>query len=299
MTRITLRTSGSTGTPKSCTHEFSHLQAEIDYLAERFASRERIVAVVLAHHLYGFLFTAMLPDLLGIDVASADRTGGVALSQSPRSGDLVVAIPEQWKFLNRTFAKWPERVEGAVSTAPCSHELIRSLMETGLRDMTEIYGSTETSGIGTRTWPEESYRLMPQWHLSTGDDAKAIDLVHSSGRRYQLMDRIDFREDGSFEICGRLDGSVQVGGTNVYPAQIAALLAFRPRIAAATVRLMRPEEGTRLKAFIVPDSKSSPAIVREELEAWIEGHLTSVERPKALTFGPALPVDPLGNALDW
>jgi len=96
-----------------------------------------------------------------------------------------------------------------------------------------------------------------------------------------------------------MDGSVQVGGTNVYPARITALLVAQPGIAAATVRLMRPEEGHRLKAFIVSDSELSPETLRERLEAWIEAHLAAVERPKALTFGPSLPVDAHGDASDW
>jgi len=295
VTRITLRTSGSTGTPKICTHEFSHLRTEIGYLAEKFVTQERIVAFVQAHHIYGFLFTAMLPDQLGLEVVRAERSGLNGL----RSGDLIVSFPEQWQFLNRSLAKWPDHVDGVVSTAPCSSELIRSLIEAGLHTMTEIYGSTETSGIGTRTWPEDTYRLMPHWRPATSTDAQTTDLIHSSGMRVQLMDRIKFSEDGCFTIAGRLDGSVQVGGTNVYPVRIAAMLASRPGVADAAVRLMRHEEGTRLKAFIVPSSDVSPEIVSEELQAWIGAHLTAVERPKALTFGSALPTNLNGNALDW
>jgi acyl-coenzyme A synthetase/AMP-(fatty) acid ligase len=55
----------------------------------------------------------------------------------------------------------------------------------------------------------------------------------------------------------------------------------------------------RLKAFIVPEPETSQDIVRRELEGWIKTHLTAVERPKALTFGPAIPTDSLGNPLDW
>ena len=140
---------------------------------------------------------------------------------------------------------------------------------------------------------------MEHWHPANASDSQETYLIHSSGMRVQLMDRVHFREDGRFVLAGRLDGSVQVGGTNVYPERIAALLVSRPGVRDASVRLMRPEEGTRLKAFIVPDSETSQDIVHRELEGWIETHLTAVERPKALSFGPALPTDLLGNALDW
>jgi len=165
--------------------------------------------------------------------------------------------------------------------------------------MTEVYGSTETSGVGIRTWPEDTYRLMPQWQGGTTSDRGQSSLTHGSGKRVQLMDRIHFRENERFELAGRLDGSVQVGGTNVFPERIAALLVSLPGVAGAAVRLMRPEEGTRMKALVVPALESSGEDLRRELETWIETHLPAVERPKALTFVPAIPMDSFGTALDW
>ncbi|MBB5331689.1 AMP-binding protein [Tunturiibacter gelidoferens] len=296
---ITFRTSGSTGTPKRCTHEFTHLQVEVRHLAELFVTRRRAVALALAHHIYGFIFTAMLPDQLGIDVLSHKRVRQVGPDHWLRRGDLVVSIPEHWEFLNRTLTKWPAGVNGVVSTAPCSRRLIDSLMERGLHGMTEIYGSTETSGIGTRAWPEETYRLMPHWQPASTNNRWKTDLLHNSGMQVKLMDRIQFRDDGSFYLTGRLDGSVQVGGTNVYPARIASLLVSRPGVADAAVRLMRPDEGVRLKAFIVPNSELPQGILVRELESWIETHLATAERPKKLTFGLARPIDALSCEPDW
>jgi long-chain acyl-CoA synthetase len=296
---ITFRTSGSTGTPKRCTHEFTHLQVEVRHLAELFVTRRRAVALALAHHIYGFIFTAMLPDQLGIDVLSDKRIHQAGSDRWLRRGDLVVSIPEHWQFLNRTLAKWPEGVDGVVSTAPCSRWLIDSLMERGLHRMTEIYGSTETSGIGTRAWPEETYRLMPHWQSAATSDHRKTELIHNSGMRVQLMDRIQFCDDGSFYLTGRLDGSVQVGGTNDYPARIATLLVSRPGVADAAVRLMRPDEGMRLEAFIVPNAELPQDILLRELEVWIATHLTTAERPKKLTFGLAKPIDSLRSQLDW
>jgi long-chain acyl-CoA synthetase len=297
--RITFRTSGSTGIPKRCTHEFPYLRTEVRYLANMFNAQTRIVARVAAHHIYGFLFTAMLPDRLGLEVVSDVRTDREALPLRLMSGDLIVSIPEHWELLDRTFFTWPKNVEGVVSTAPCSRALISSLIERGLPGMTEVYGPSETSGVGTRTWPEDKYRLMQQWQRGTTSDQGQSSLTHASGKRVQLMDRIHFRENEQFELAGRLDGSVQVGGTNVFPERIAALLVSLPGVAGAAVRLMRPEEGMRMKALVVPDSESSGEDLRRELETWIETHLPAVERPKALTFVPAILMDSFGRALDW
>jgi 4-coumarate--CoA ligase (photoactive yellow protein activation family) len=296
---ITFMTSGSTGPAKMCVHQLSHLQTEILYLADVFSSRKRIVALAPAHHIYGFLLTAMLPDQLGLEVVSAEHVDPCGLARSFRKSDLIVSIPDYWQWLNQTSLTWPEEICGVVSTAPCPAPLIRSLMQKGLNDMLEIYGSSETSGIGVRAWPDNSYRLMPHWRRGHSNDPEQTDLIHASGIQVRLMDRIEFLEDGSFLLAGRRDGAVQVGGMNVYPARIASLLLARPGVAKVAVRLMRPEEGVRLKAFIVPIPGASVEDVRGDLEKWIEKYLNVVERPKAMKFGLMLPIISPGEALDW
>ncbi len=93
---------------------------------------------------------------------------------------------------------------------------------------------------------------------------------------------------------------VQVGGINVSPQRVAAALAQRPGVAQATVRLMNPDEGTRLKAFIVPrEATADTAALEAELWTWIDEHLAAAERPKSIVFGNVLPVGPLGKAADW
>ena len=97
--RITFMTSGSTGRPKRCTHEFSHLQTEVTYLAEVFADRTRVIPLTPAHHIYGFLFTAMLPDKLGQRASVFQTENGSQLPKDLGRGDLVVSFPARWQWL--------------------------------------------------------------------------------------------------------------------------------------------------------------------------------------------------------
>jgi long-chain acyl-CoA synthetase len=264
VSHLAFQTSGSTGIPKRCTHGFGTLHTEVNFLAEMFASSRRVFALTPAHHIYGFLFTAMLPDRLGAEVVEYDSACSAALSPRLQQNDLLVSIPERWGFLNRTVTEWPEQVDGVVSTAPCARELIAALVDNGLHSMTEIYGSTETAGIGTRRWPEQRYRLMPQWTPMDSADVDRTELVHTSGLRVEPMDRF-----------------------YVYPARIAALLAARPGVTDAAVSVAKV--GGRLRAFIVADAGVSPELVRRELEAWMRQNLNPVERPQSMEFGTALP----------
>lgn len=297
--RITFMTSGSTGRPKRCTHEFSHLQAEITYLAEIFADRTRIVALTPAHHIYGFLFTAMLPDRLGHQQPVTRTESASRLPLDLGRGDLVVGFPERWQWLHRTVAQWPEGVSGVVSTAPCPPDLKAGLMERGLSSFTEVYGSSETAGLGVRRWPETRYRFMPQWKYCNASSAEGTLVTHDSGLEIRVQDHLELEEDGSFTLAGRIDAAVQVGGTNVYPKRIAALLRNQPGVLDAAVRLDITDRGSRLKAFVVPQPHIEPAALRSQLQQWANSTLKPAERPKSITFGSDLPKDQKGKDCDW
>ncbi len=297
--RITFMTAGSTGKPKRCTHEFSHLQTEITYLAEVFADRTRVIPLTPAHHIYGFLFTAMLPDRLGHGSFLSRNESGSGLPKDLQRGDLVVAFPERWQWLHRTVKQWPDGVSGVVSTAPCPPDLKAGLMEQGLSSLTEVYGSSETAGLGLRRWPEARYRFMPHWKHRDAIDAKGLLLTHDSGLQVRVEDHLELYEDGGFTLAGRIDAAVQVGGTNVYPRRIAELIRKQPGVLDAVVRLHTTDSGNRLKAFVVPQSHIEPRALRAQLETWANGTLASVERPKSIAFGSALPKDPMGKDCDW
>ena len=57
---ITFRTSGTMSSSKACTHDSETLVQEAEELAEIFAGSRRIISMVPAHHIYGFLFTVLV-----------------------------------------------------------------------------------------------------------------------------------------------------------------------------------------------------------------------------------------------
>ena len=294
--RVSFATSGSTGKPKRCTHAFEDLGREVRHLGEVFSGRTRVLAFVPSHHIYGFIFTALLPDVLNVDVAEPTRA--VRALSTLKRGDLLVAFPERWMWLERTIPRWPDGVVGVTSTAPCPRALIEALVSQGLSAMTEVYGSSETAGVATRVWPETGYRLMPHWTFGEhGADTTRI--ADGSGRCFELPDAVERVADGSFTITGRRDDVVQVGGVNVRLNEVAARLRERPGIKDVAVRLMRPDEGLRLKAFIVAEHGRREDHLRLDLDVWIGQALAPAARPCALTFGRQLPINAMGKAADW
>lgn len=299
-THLAFRTSGSTGTPTTCRHGLATLAQEADALAALFADRQRVVAAVPPHHIYGFLFTALLPDRLGVPVVDAEAAGPTGLAALLRDGDLLVTFPLRWDLLVRHGARFPAGVVGTTSTGPCRAETARAVRGAGLDRLVEVYGASETAGVGWREGPEAPYRLFPYWR-PTGDATRRLVRTLPDGTDappVALMDGAEWVDAERFRLAGRRDAAVQVAGVNVFPAAVAERLRAHPLVTDCRVRLQRPEEGRRLKAFVVPAAPVT-AEARADLDAWTRAHFPAPERPVALAFGPSLPLSPAGKDADW
>jgi Acyl-coenzyme A synthetases/AMP-(fatty) acid ligases len=60
--RVTFQTSGSTGAPKRIAHEWADLDAEAEAAAAALPGVRRVLALAPPHHIYGFLWTVLLPQ---------------------------------------------------------------------------------------------------------------------------------------------------------------------------------------------------------------------------------------------
>lgn len=302
--QMTFETSGSTGAPKACTHTVQTLMEEAEIWAERYQDRKHIIALVPPHHIFGFIFTVLLPQIMGIPVVDVRYSGASGLKdalQAKRS--LVIGAPVHWQYISRSFLSLPAGLRGVTSTAPMPKPVAARLKAQGLDDLTEIYGSTETAGVGLRGRGESAYTLLPHWSLERDGKGKGEDqqahLVHkSTGAKQPLMDTVTLGANRTFTLNGRKDGAVQVGGTNVFPSRVADILRLQPQVAQCAVRLCHTTQ--RLMAFIVPHD---PADSVEDLEQFLREActeaLTAAERPTRYDFGLELPQTPMGKSTAW
>lgn len=302
----TFRTSGSTGIPKSCSHPLAGLEQEVGALLELLPNGRRILAAVPCHHIYGFLFTVLLPRRLGnVPVLDVRGHAPEAIATIARQGDIVIGHPAFWAACVRAASSgWSPGVTGVTSTAPCPAETAVALTVAGLSRLLQVHGSSETAGLGWRDDPHGPYTLLRHWKRDTGeqlsrtspsgDDAAAGSVVGV------LPDKVEWMDQRRYRLGGRLDGAVQVGGINVFPHRVSEVLLRHPGVAASAVRLMRPSEGLRLKAFIVPRGRDIDVeLLRQSLDAFATDKLSVAERPRAYSFGSVLPTDNMGKADDW
>jgi len=295
---LTFRTSGSTGAPKPCTHALATLEAEAGFFAGRFGGRGRVVALVPPHHIYGFLFTVLLPHALGVEVLEARGLSAGGLRRALRGDDLLVAHPTSLEVLRRTLDGLPPGLVVTSSTAPLPPALHAALLAMGAAEVTEIYGSSETAGIATRTTADGPFHLLPRWQPGgAGEDASVVE--RKTGREFPLPDRATWSGQRMLQLAGRKDEAVQVGGVNVFPRLLEARLRALPGVADAALRLDATLPEPRLKAFLVPEDLARGAALAAQVAAHCRDHWPAPERPVRIAHGPALPRNAMGKPRDW
>ncbi len=296
-THLTFQTSGSTGVPKKCTHSIADLMAEVESWAGIIERPDHIISLVPSHHIYGTIWTGLLPDHWGIDCTNRRFSAASALTETQPGKTLVIGTPALWQYVARSLLVFPAGVTGVTSTAPMPAQLAQQLGAQKLESLIEIYGSSETGGIGWRRDHTAPYALLSHWQRA---DASSLirSGVQGEQSRYDFMDEIDWHDERHLTVSGRRDGAVQIGGHNVFPEQIRQRLLGHADIADAAIRL-EPANG-RLKAFIVPKGEGEdPNALIDRIESWCAGEFKAAERPKRFAVGDALPRNAMGKLRDW
>ncbi len=117
------------------------------------------------------------------------------------------------------------------------------------------------------------------------------------GRLYGTGDRVRWR-DGRLEFLGRADRQVKVRGVRIEPAEIEAVLATHPAVAAAAVvPIADPAGEIALAAYWAPaDSAAVTERVSEaDLLRWLADRLPGPMVPAWIVRLEALPLDPSGK----
>lgn len=311
--QISFKSSGTTGFRNHHAHKLEHLEEEAQCLSQPFSGCSRILRAVPSHHIYGFIFTVLLPRFLGTSVEVVDIRGlsSNSIQSIIRPGDLMVAFPEFWQFMDESNIRFVNNVIGVNSSGSCSSRVGMNLMAKGLSGFYEVYGSTETAGIGWRDYPLADYTLFPFWEKSPTSDYEIYRLIKKGIKQlYSVQDHLIWSSTTQFVVKGRVDNVVQVGGVNVFLDDVRNTLLKHPQVKDAAIRLMSPDEGSRLKAFIVlnqslyldsnqPMNETNIENVLNDLKHYMDTNLSSVERPKSITFGEAIPKNKMGKLTDW
>jgi long-chain acyl-CoA synthetase len=287
---FTFSTSGSTGTRKQIRHAEAMLLAEAVAWTRVFSPACRVVVLCPVHHIYGFIFGVLLPAQLQIEVIDATHEALPKLLP----GDLIIAVPAQWQWLAARKLALAPSVIGVSSTAPLPGETRTQMRGLGLDALYEIYGSSETAGVGFRAESNAPYTLLDGRHCLP-DASVAARLPDGTFGQLQIQDELAWVDERHFHVGARNDNAVQVGGHNVSPAWVVGQLKQHKAVREAAVRLDSQTEPARLKAFVVLEAADQA----DAFENWMRETLPWYACPARLTYGEELPRNAMGKLTDW
>ena len=300
---FTFSTSGSTGKRRHIRHAYDSLTAEAHSWAQVLQTAalpvRRIVTMVPCHHIYGFIWGVLVPKAMDVLVIDASHEALPEL----HAGDLLVGVPDQWHWLAGSLSSGAAPVQGVTSTAPMSGLVHQRLITAKgatpprLARLLQIYGSTETGGIGWRDDPDASYTLAPGRSRGAGGE---IELLLPGGTLVALAleDEVRWTGTSQFELLRRTDNCVQVGGHNVSVTWVREQLLAYPAVEDASVRLDTFAPHPRLKAFIVLKAPANQAL-QTELQEWALENLPWYAALGSICYGAELPRNAMGKLSDW
>lgn len=282
---------------KTCPYTVHQMWQEGRNLAGFFSNIKRVVSVVPALRGYGFFTTIVLPHTLEVPVLSLPPLPTQPWDELLQPGDLVVGFEFFWLKWLSCQNRFPSGVQVLCAAAPCKDKTIEALLSAGATHFTEIYTSDQAGTIAVRTRPNSLFEILPVWDISLKEKNPLI--RHSGGTQwFNLPDKVVLQNERFLFPVASLDGSVQIAGVSVYPKQIEAVLASHPAIKECRVRLMRPDEGYRLKAFVVLKEGFGPEEIAS-IRQMLADKLTPHEIPRTFTFGEMLPGSLLHKDTDW
>ena len=280
----TVFTSGTTGPMTPWRKTSAELLGEAASLGETFDVQpgERIVGAVAPGHIYGLLFTILLPLMRGAAFSrdTPHHASAVAHCVAEHQATILVTVPVQLRAFG---ALAPRSLAGLrrvfSSTGPLPETVAREFSERHDLSVTEILGSTETGGIASRTRQgadSEAWQPFAGVHVSVGEEGRLIvdsPFVHSEIERpFETADLIELQADGRFIHFGRADGIVKIGGRRVSIQAVEDRIRQHAGIEDAAV-LAVPVEGGRghqLLAAAVPVSAAKSDLVSELKKTLLE-----------------------------
>lgn len=298
---VVVYTSGTTGEPLACPKTLGQLLSEAHCLTRTFEVGPgfRVCATVPPHHIYGLLFSVLVPLVSGASftretmlhaeplAALLDRDGATVLVSVPAHLRALRVLPaNRLPAMKRVFS----------SGAPLPAETAQDLAARFAWTCTEVLGSSETGGLAWRDTPDAAWTPLEGVRITTAHDGRMeVDsafLDPDAARPYVSFDRIEPTPDGRFHHLGRADGVVKIGSTRISVPELEARLLAIPGVHDAAVIAVEVGGARGFECWaVVVGARHTPASLREALLPWLD----AVVIPRRFRFVDALPREAHGK----
>lgn len=307
--RLTLCTSGSSGEPKLIDKRLSQLANEIEALEQLWGANlgdASILGSVACQHIYGLLFRLLWPLCAGRPVHRRALPFPEDLQQASLSQPRFawVASPALLKRMGDNL-DWPALSAVAQvfsSGGALPGEAAASLQQRLGQWPTEIYGSSETGGIGWRQGGE-SWQPFAGVELSLDADGalRIASPYLPAGHIEQSADAAELGADGRFVLRGRLDRIVKLEEKRISLPMLEQALSSHDWVSDS--RLGVVQEGRAYLGALVALSPSGVHALRnqgrraltETLRRHLAGHCEAIALPRRWRLFSELPYTSQGK----
>jgi acyl-coenzyme A synthetase/AMP-(fatty) acid ligase/uncharacterized membrane protein/3-hydroxymyristoyl/3-hydroxydecanoyl-(acyl carrier protein) dehydratase len=218
-TSIIMYTSGSTGKPKAVQQRLTEFEADNRFIISRWGDeflKRTLCSTVSQHHIYGLLFSILLPFTLGVPFRRKRIEFPEEIEKLSDTEYMIITVPA---FLKR--AVEVERSSGLNLKSPwiftsggaLNFETAKKTNEVFGFWPVEVYGSTETSGIAWRqSLNGQEWTVFDNAQISQNRDGCLI--IRSPYIKdpagFETADMVEILEDGRFLLKGRIDSVVKI-----------------------------------------------------------------------------------------
>lgn len=306
---LNLFTGGSTGAPQLWSKTAANLFGEALFIAGHHGIQvqDRIAATIAPYHIYGLLYSILLPLVSGAAVLGQTPAFPEEMVSSVREQEIsiFISVPAHYRSLAGKSCA-PSRLRLAFSSAgmldAADNQAFFAANKTGV---IEVYGSTETGGIACRNrfQGEEHFTVLPpiDWQMSRDERLMvrspflSPELPLDAAGYFHTADRVAALDDARFSLLGRADLVVKVAGKRVDLEMVKRLLQAQPGVREVVV-LALPEGGSRENRIAaILTTKGPDMLAINTLRQELSRHLEPYALPRVIKMVDEIPVKANGK----
>ena len=308
-TKIHMYTSGSTGHPKAVLQRMKEFEEDNAFVISKWGNefwKRKVCSCVNQHHIYGLLFSVVLPFAAGIPFRRNRITIPTEFKGLTDDSYVIVAVPA---FLKRTVEEETQSfglknpfifTSGGVLTPDVAKKTDQIM---GFWPI-EVYGSTETSGIAYRQ-SKNGLEWTPFDNAELRQNADGCLIIRSpyisDPAGFETADLVEIFPDGRFLLKGRADSIVKIEEKRISLTEVENRLNQNPYIKDSCVIAMADRRQYLAAAVVLSPAGAEKFAASEKFEInqyfrnYLAGFFESVVLPRKWRYVEAIPQNAMGK----